>query len=1176
MNLTGILLRDLVEQDFVSLVKRRPRGVSRGALTPSRISTVGLRRATESQSVIIHNRSGIDLDVSVVEPKKTKKSGPTVRFDFIGPGIIKDSSYMTLDTLEDNSISQYSVDELARAASTICLRPVPSERNHVAAFQELKNLPLTSPLEHTISLHILRAVAGTSDSILTQNSPRSADVDKNASSNISYQTEPVVEWCMQNQRLRSSTVDLFSLEKGHDLLSSGIWSPEDEYSMEDWSSSRTTSYEARKSTSPSRKAAKSGPKKSNWIRPYLKNDSPEWTDMTCILRMARERVMLPDSSWIWLDDWKVDVSGSFGEETDADGWEYQADFETFTRSRRFYVRGDSCRRRRWTRTRIVRPPRLDDPGRQLRLVWETSRDKKGNFQVEVRSHVTIHNRTSAELSFFLFSPSWEDEQFLECPPSDSKVHVPIPLASAVYLRLARSRVSRKSSSLDDYDVSDRIMIVPTSYNSNAWIRSSMRLGDVTQTNLHFLLNIECKKGVIAIFIEPVVKILNLLPCHLECQFGEILRPDEKRPADPRPIVSDKNGKRRIAKVETINISSANEGVCTALNPSSKPHVSLRVPGYKWSAWQKVLNRKADTNTWRPPEAEEDLYLPLNRNDPDNVDEFKAIVHFDRWGTSGDPITVIMSVENGHYPTVRVYAQYWIIDKSGFGCRFCDSFVDLLGTMPDADCSRRSYLKDNDTRNQAISQDMKLQGHQWSIGMSGMSLYFSLRERLAMRIESTVGERQWTTNTIQSQWTSPMDISNVMPKTVFFVDELSGLRRFELAMSVTFCQGAYSRTRLVTLIPRYQIVNLLKRELAVSQDSSDDGERMISSQSSSPFHWEKKSHPSKVRFGAPTTEEKDLRNFYACWSNGCIQLDRIGITSLRLPSSRKLAKPIVVQVEVRLATKEQNSAVVIVVWSANEKSNPLYLLRNLTSHTILCRQPLQNEHHSNGMGLQGNGSPLKKGFDGSLPSSDTFQCGGELGPVINSFLGLDRKEEFLWVLRSGEKACFGFDDPEKPHILEWTCVEDHANDFEASKANAFVEVDSMGSWSILPLGGNKDISCKIGAEHSTKVIEFAESPRGGSQQSMVDSMQPLGTGTDVEADHEDIGFSIRLNVPALCVSVVDNANRTRHGREILAAQIDSLYASFSQSREGYHEMELRLMSLQVDNHVSSSIHPVLVS
>lgn len=195
-----------------------------------------------------------------------------------------------------------------------------------------------------------------------------------------------------------------------------------------------------------------------------------------------------------------------------------------------------------------------------------------------------------------------------------------------------------------------------------------------------------------------------------------------------------------------------------------------------------------------------------------------------------------------------------------------------------------------------------------------------------------------------------------------------------------------------------------------------------------------------------------------------------------------------------------------------------------------------------------------------------------------------------VLRSGDVACFGFDDPEKPHILEWSCVDSDADDFDDYSKKAFVEIDAMGSSSTLSSGA-KEIRCQIGAEHSTKVIEFVErlshkssrsligSPikrRLVEHQAIMETEQRTGMESDTLDDDEDVAFSLRFDIPALCVSVIDNVDPERHGREILLAQFDNFFASFSQSREGYHEMELRLMNLQVDNHVPSSIHPVLVS
>lgn len=135
----------------------------------------------------------------------------------------------------------------------------------------------------------------------------------------------------------------------------------------------------------------------------------------------------------------------------------------------------------------------------------------------------------------------------------------------------------------------------------------------------------------------------------------------------------------------------------------------------------------------------------------------------------------------------------------------------------------------------------------------------------------------------------MDISNVLPKTVFSVDELNGSRRFELAISVTVCPGIFSRTKLITLLPRYQIVNLLHRELVIAQDGCLDTETLIPSQAAVPFHWEKGSLAPKVRLGAPSIEEKARKVYDSCWTNGRFRVDRVGITSMRLPTDNKLTK-----------------------------------------------------------------------------------------------------------------------------------------------------------------------------------------------------------------------------------------------------------------------------------------------
>jgi hypothetical protein len=423
-------------------------------------------------------------------------------------------------------------------------------------------------------------------------SPETAFSDTHYLSATYYASEPVVEWCMHNQRLKSSVSDVFSLPKGKDVISARAWSLEDDYSDDDmgYDSDEYAARAGTESMANRNKNSSSGisynnyinsyvsngsvSQRSNWIRPYLKNDSPEWTDMTCTVKMARERVMLPDSNWIWLNDWTVDMKGKLGDTTDTDGWEYHNDFETFSRKRRSYLRGDSCRRRCWTRTRIVIPPRLDDTNRLMKFVWETSKDATGNYHITVRSHLRVRNTTHDSLSLFVSSPSWDKDIFVAHADPNVWVDVPLVLASAVYLRISKMMEKRESPELDENAASEKILIVPTNHTGCSYVRTRMNLPDVSGTKLHLLLEINSKRGIVDITIEPVLRVVNLLPCQLECHIGEVMRTKDTRIQDPRCVIG--KGSRRIAKVETLKIASGKELVSTAVSPWARPHISLRV------------------------------------------------------------------------------------------------------------------------------------------------------------------------------------------------------------------------------------------------------------------------------------------------------------------------------------------------------------------------------------------------------------------------------------------------------------------------------------------------------------------------------------------------------------------------------------------------------------------------
>lgn len=827
---------------------------------------------------------------------------------------------------------------------------------------------------------------------------------------------------------------------------------------------------------------------------------------------------------------------------------------------------------------MLYPCKMNDPLRPLKLVWETAQDENGNYLISVRSNVRIFNKTGAPLSAFLFCPSWDKDELAGTMQPGEHVDVPVILASGIYLRIAKLP-STKPGKIEDCLSTDRFLILPKSQSSSSFIRTSMDLRDVSGTILHHLLEIKSTGGTVEVHIEPVFRVVNLLPCQLECQVGHSQMAQ---------------GIRSIIQTETLSVGTGKDGCCTAVDPWRTPHISLRVPGYRWSSFHRIVNRDAKSDTWRPSTKEEDSHFTF-QGDSDFANELTTVVIFERIGRIGDPLTLLLSVECGHCPVLRVYSQYWIVDKTGFGCRFSEGFLDILASNPDNQTSRRSHLLPEERSDPEMRKDLMIAGNQWSIGMNGMTLYFSKREKLTMCIEVRNGSSKTDSERIRTKWIAPLDISNVLPKTVFSVEESHGQRLFELAFNVTVCPGVFCRTKIITLFPRYQIINLLHRELIIGQEGSLDNPTVMASQSTSSFHWENGSFPFKVRIGAPTGEELRRGNYDSCWSNGVFQVDRVGITSMRLPAANNLvAGPMVVQAEVRLATKNQPSAVVVVIWSANDKSNPLYILRNQTRYTILCRQPI-NDHTSK---RDDDDKGIHQGItiESCVPrtSIDTeFPCGAEFGPAIRSFLGLEKVEEFGWTIESNQETCFGFDNPEKPRILEWCCVTSKKICFDNVKSRSYVDIDEMGSSSVFRLPGRQQIRCMIKAEHSTKVVEFVEdtrcplSPlaRGRFDEDTLGSLAEVGVEfdgnavrmkTDVKEDDEEVAFGVKLRIPSLLVSVLDNVDPHLHGREILVARAEKVFFGFSQTREGYHELELTMGTFQADNHVRKSIHPILVS
>ena len=1097
-------------------------------------------------------------------------------------------------------ITSGSSIDLETSSFAISLTPLTEAM--IGERQSLIDLPVVSSAENFPHFYVFESL-NKHRSALTSDNERNADL---------YDIEPVVEWCCENQRLRSSKPDVYSLDEGEDILSSSTWSPGIEC------------YAGRPDNeSTSQRPSISSSIAGNWTRPFRQDDSPHFSDMTGSLRLARERVVLPDDNWIWANDWTVQISGKRGEmTTDADGWEYNTEFDRFGRSRRCYQKGDSCRRRRWSRVRMIRPPQLGNPQRPIKVVLKAGQQKDGLGVTKICSPLSITNRVGKSITIFLCTISWEREEIAGTISSGETLHVPLAFASATYMRLAQPRIhrtpykglpSKQSQVLDEYDYTERVLILPTGANSSSLRRAHIIIDGDQRKKQHVNIIVQSTLDETHIILEPILQVINLLPCSLSCREGHRERHDSLSV---------------VGRCQS-NIDVGEVNNCTAVDPRFKPHLSVALPGYEFSDWVPIVNRRQTSLTWRPTAKEETQILRAKKKEND-FEDYKAVVELLPVNRHvGDHLCIIMSVESGHCPVVRFYAQYWILDKSGFGLRFAEGFDDVLDS--DASSFGRSMRRSHALLDKNVTQPLRsVPGYQWSVGADGMSMFFSRKECLSLAIDRDLRQPSSSRGmSSRSQWCEPIDVTNVMPNNIIQLEEYNGEGRFELSLSVALCPSIFSRTKLITIVPRTVVVNMLPYSLCVAQDGRLDRRAIIHSQKSRPLHWTTGSLPSKVRLAPATDSRNELERDE--WTNGSIELNKVGITSIRMnaPSSTEVENG-AVQVEVRLATKTQSAAVLVLIYPA-DKTSSLYLLRNLSSRTILATQALNTEEELNELTKNSQGltdtSQLKLARSalrrlqqkGSSPSLrlDTRQkattsksllssfagmdCGilGACAPTSDSFDEVDDTEGFIWSLvPHQDDCCFGFEDPEKAHLLEWSCVDGNNYIFDDSVLQVgFISIDEMGSSSTLRFPDGREIRCVVKAEHSTKVIEFVDvrdkaigernasigilRHRSALRDEMIATKSTYDDYKNIDGisdnfDEEDhVTLTLRAGVPGIGISVVENA-QTAFAREILFLHMKSITAEFGQTGRGYHEVELQMMSVQIDNHIYKATHPVMLS
>lgn len=953
-----------------------------------------------------------------------------------------------------------------------------------------------------------------------------------------YGTDPVIEHCFQNQRLRSAFNESSALENGTDLLSSQVWSASDQIFTQGVGN--------------------------HWLHPYLDKDVPEWSDTTFTMVMVKNRTMLPDNKWIWVNEWEIDLSGEFGKEVDADGWDYAKDFHEFGKEKRYFKEGDTCRRRRWIRTRVMKSRLLDNIPRPIPVVWRAS-EVDGCQCIRITSHVLIKNNVKRSLRLLGYKFPWQDDRMIGNLKEGDTLSLPLTLSSITHLTIAILDDTNDSSE-QEFHKSKRLMILPTRYSCKRLYRPKIYL-DATHTTeellssrtLHFLVIVNHDNGLTEISIDPVLKVQNLLPCPIHYRLLEAAKQvDCENSFDSLNAEESEEREVDIGK-EVSSITS---------DPSLNPSISFRVPGYHWSSYQRIVNRPQAESSWKPDRYDEIIRCKLKGSNDNDV--YTSLILLDSTDDLEDSLTVLLEVTPGHCPTLRIYAQYWIVDMSGFGLRFCDGASDLLGTVLIESEDRKSYTKK--------IHRIKTPGRQWTIGEEGMSIYYTERQKIAVSVDLYKGDMSGKPERkVRSEWSDLLDISNITPKTVFSVDETNSNRKYEFCYEVENASGSFGRSKIIKIFSRFHVINLSKSALYIAQQGVPNETSFVPPQGSIPFHFEDGSFPLAICLSTNCVN----------WTNGSVCLDKVGITSMKLHDSSDVSP--VLQVEVRLASKDHNGAVVILVWNSEKESQPLYTLKNSSKYTIICWQQTQLEQNDDKEEENGEYNMFATTFGCGGAAQINSGCGGaaqmnsvaDLVSNVQCFTSerggaIDNSSQ--WLLGRGQSSTFGFDDPQKKHVLEWTVQA------PGMKNTDTIDIDTIGGYRIMTLPNGNEVGCVVRAENSTKIIEFVDRSCGRRKgDDIIDIMKHRVYGdssrsvvTLEQTEVTPMSFALKICIPTTEVSFINNRYNSEAGREIFLLAVESVMFEIAQTLDKHHEIELKVTAMQIDNHLHNSPHPVLIS
>ena len=354
--------------------------------------------------------------------------------------------------------------------------------------------------------------------------------------------------------------------------------------------------------------------------------------------------------------------------------------------------------------------------------------------------------------------------------------------------------------------------------------------------------------------------------------------------------------------------------------------------------------------------------------------------------------------------------------------------------------------------------------------------------------------------------------------------------WQLAYSVTPMPGIFSRTKVMTIMPRYCIVNCTGEALLIRQKGAASV-LIVDPFTSRGWH----------KTDAAGSTEVQCRSVSTHWSKGALDINELGTSEFLLAcvkaDARDTISHVVMNVDVKMARDDEHCAVSITFWRSDLDLGSPLSVRNDSSQPLYARQA----------------DVVYK----TTESANLYQL----------------------VVPPGQCMPFGWADPMGKKLVEVSiggALGEPATKFKTLPFTACADTTS------LPCNGTQGgeavatITTRVGgvvlsvsdASNEKDAVSVAATSK--AEDDTNESAATTGGGESTKAP---MSLWLSLQLAYVGVSIIADKPTRREFLSLYAGNVDVVYGSVPSAN--MQSVEMKVEELQIDNYSETAVYPVLL-